>query len=108
MANELLHLTKDNFDETLKTDKPVLVDFWATWCPPCRMIGPFIEELATEYAGKAIVAKVDTDAEQELAQRFSVMTIPTVMVFKNGEAVEKSIGAKPKAEFEEMLDKHMG
>ncbi|MDL2217421.1 thioredoxin [Christensenellaceae bacterium OttesenSCG-928-M15] len=107
MANDVLHLTKDNFDETLKSEQPVMVDFWATWCPPCRMIGPIIEELATEYKGKALVCKVDTDEQQELAQRFSVMTIPTIMVFKNGEIVEKEIGAKPKQVFEEMLDKHI-
>ena len=104
---DVLHVTKENFDETLNCSEPVLVDFWATWCPPCRMIGPIIEELATEYKGKAKICKVDTDEQKELAQRFSVMTIPTILVFKNGEIVEKEVGARPKQVFEDMLNKHL-
>lgn len=107
MSTDVLHLTKETFDATLAGGEPVLVDFWAQWCGPCRMVGPFIEELATEYAGRAKVCKVDVDAEQELAERFEVMTIPTVLVFKGGEIVEKSVGAKPKQGFADMLDKHL-
>ncbi len=109
MSEHLLHLTNESFDQVLSDagNMPVLVDFWATWCGPCRMIGPFIEQLAEEYAGKAKVAKVDVDEQSALAARFQVMTIPTVIVFKNGEAVEKSVGAKPKNAFAQMIDKHL-
>ncbi|MDL2235865.1 thioredoxin [Christensenellaceae bacterium OttesenSCG-928-L17] len=105
MSHEnILELTKDNFDSTIASSEPVLVDFWATWCGPCRMIGPFIEELADEYKGKAKVGKVNVDEQPELAERYRVMTIPTVMVFKNGEIMEKSVGAKPKQGFADMID----
>lgn len=107
MSNDLLYLTKETFDATLASPQPVLVDFWATWCGPCRMIGPIIEELAAEYKGKAKVCKVDVDEQPEIAQRFQVMTIPTVIVFKNGEIAEKSIGAKSKQAFAAMLDKQL-
>lgn len=107
MSQDVLHLTRETFDATLASSEPVLVDFWATWCGPCRMVGPVIEELAADYKGKAKVCKVDVDEQPELAQRFQVMTIPTVMVFKSGEIVEKAIGVKPKQAFEQMLDKHL-
>lgn len=97
-------LTKDNFDEVvLKADKPVLVDFWATWCGPCRMVGPIIERIATEQEGVAIVGKVNVDEEEEIAERYGIMSIPTLMVFKNGEAVKTSVGAQPKEKIEAML-----
>lgn len=105
MANEdVLHLTTETFDEVLKSEEPVLVDFWASWCGPCRMVGPFIEELATEYKGRAKVCKVDVDAEPPLAMRYQVMTIPTVIVFKDGEIAEKVIGVRPKDAFAQMID----
>ena len=107
MSNDLLYLTKETFDATLASSEPVMVDFWATWCGPCRMIGPVIEELATEYKGKAKVCKVDVDEQPELAERFQVMTIPTVIVFKNGQIAEKTIGAKSKQAFEQMIDKQL-
>ncbi|MEL7602874.1 MAG: thioredoxin [Bacillota bacterium] len=107
MSNDLLYLTRETFDATLASPEPVLVDFWATWCGPCRMIGPVIEELAAEYKGKAKVCKVDVDEQPELAERFQVMTIPTVIVFKNGQIAEKSIGAKSKQAFAQMIDKHL-
>jgi thioredoxin 1 len=107
MSNDLLYLTRETFDATLASPEPVLVDFWATWCGPCRMIGPVIEELAAEYKGKAKVCKVDVDEQPELAERFQVMTIPTVIVFKNGQIAEKSIGAKSKQAFAQMIDKHI-
>lgn len=98
-----LHLTKDTFDqEVLKSDKPVLVDFWAAWCGPCQMLLPVIEELAGEDTG-AKICKVNVDEEPELAQRFRVMTIPTLLVFKNGELVETAVGVKPKAAILKML-----
>lgn len=108
MSNNILHLTQATFDETLKsTGKPILIDFWATWCGPCRMVAPFIEQLADEYAGKAIVCKVDVDEEVGLAERFEVMTIPTIMVFKNNALVEKSIGVKAKPALAAMINKHL-
>lgn len=107
MSSDLLYLTRETFDATLASPEPVLVDFWATWCGPCRMIGPVIEELAAEYKGKAKVCKVDVDEQPELAERFQVMTIPTVIVFKNGQIAEKTIGAKSKQAFAQMIDKHL-
>ena len=83
----------------------MLVDFWATWCGPCRMIAPIVEEIANEYAGKVVVAKVDVDEMGELAQRYRIMNIPTLMLFKQGQLVDKAIGARPKAALEQMLNK---
>jgi thioredoxin 1 len=93
-----LEITSSNFQsEVVESDLPVLVDFWAEWCGPCRMIGPIVEELASDYAGRIKVAKLDTDAEQGLASRFGVLSIPTVLLFKDGQPVEQAIGARPKA-----------
>ena len=93
-----LHLTKDNFDEVIGKGK-TLVDFWAGWCMPCRMVAPVIEELAAEYEGRATVAKVDVDVEGSLASRFSIMNIPTVILFADGKEVKRYIGVKSKAEY---------
>ena len=83
-----LEITDATFDEVvLKSDKPVVVDFWAAWCGPCRMVGPIIDEVSTEYDGKAVVGKVDVDANQEFAAKYGVRNIPTVLVFKDGEAI---------------------
>jgi len=100
-----LQITDASFDEVvLKSDKPVLVDFWATWCGPCRMLGPVIEELATEYEGRVVVGKVDVDNNQEFAAKYGVRNIPTVLVFKNGEVVGRQVGVAPKKTYTDALD----
>ncbi len=103
-----LELTDANFDElVMKSDKPVLVDFWAEWCGPCRMVGPIVEELATEYEGKAVIGKVNVDSNQEVAGKFGIRNIPTLLVFKNGEIVDKQVGVAPKNVLAGKLDAQM-
>ena len=99
-----LKITRENFEnEVMKSNIPVLIDFWAPWCGPCRMIGPIIEQLAEEYEGKAKVGKVNVDEEGELSQAFGVMSIPTIVLVKDGKVVKQAVGARPKAEVEAML-----
>ena|SRR6478736_4344785 len=102
-----IEITDANFEEITKSDKPVLVDFWAEWCGPCKMIGPVVEELAGEYEGKAIVAKMDVDANPNTAIKFGIRSIPTLLVFKNGQVMEKQIGAARKADLSKLLDAHV-
>ena len=100
-----IQLTKANFEqEVLNSDIPVLVDFWASWCGPCKMLAPFIEQIAEELDGKVKVGKVNVDEEEELAFQFGIMSIPTLLVFKNGEVVNRSIGFVPKARILSLLD----
>ena len=100
-----VEITDSNFEETvLKSDKPVLVDFWAAWCGPCRMVGPIIDELSEEYEGKAVVGKVDIDSNQQYAAQFGVRNIPTVLVFKNGELVDRKVGVSSKNDYAQALD----
>ncbi|MBT8270445.1 MAG: thioredoxin [Bacteroidia bacterium] len=100
-----LEITDANFDElVLKSDKPVMIDFWAAWCGPCRMVGPIIEQISEEYEGKAVVGKVDVDTNQEYAAKYGVRNIPTVLVFKNGEVVGRQVGVAPKNAYSEALD----
>lgn len=99
----VVHFDEKTFDEAVRGEKPVLVDFWATWCGPCRMLAPVIEEIANEYAGKVKVGKVNVDDERELALEYGVSSIPTVMVFQNGEVKQTSVGYRPKEEIEQLL-----
>lgn len=101
-----LHFSQDNFDKkVLKSKLPVMVDFFGEWCPPCRLAGPVIEELAKEYEGKMVVGKVDVDQSQELAQKYDVMSIPTVIFFKDGKEVERVVGFPGKEGYEEKIKK---
>mgnify|MGYP000436239287 FL=1 len=100
-----LEITSANFEETvLKSDKPVLVDFWAEWCGPCRMVGPIVDELHADYDGKAIVGKVNVDDQQEIAAQYGIRNIPTILFFKNGEIVDKNVGVAPKADLAKKID----
>lgn len=103
----LEHFTLERFEEVVGGDAPVLVDFFATWCGPCRMIAPAVEQLAQEYDGRAVVGKVDVDEVPELAQRFGVMSIPTLVVLKGGKVVEQAVGARGKADIASMIDRHL-
>ena len=101
-------ITSDNFEkEVLQAKQPVLVDFWATWCGPCRMLAPVIEELADEYDGKLVVGKIDVDECPDLAAEFGVSSIPMVVLFQNGEAVETMIGYRPKEYYEDIIKNYI-
>ena len=99
----ILHFDEKTFDEAVNGDKPVLVDFWATWCGPCRMIAPAVEEVAEDFDGRAVVGKVDVDEQAELARRFGIMSIPTLMVFRGGQAAAVKVGVTPKEELLNLL-----
>ena len=100
-----LEITDANFEETvLKSDKPVMVDFWAAWCGPCRMVGPIIDEISKEYEGKAVVGKLDVDANQEFAAKYGLPHIPTVLIFHHGEVVGRHVGVAPKNLYAEAID----
>lgn len=102
-----VEVTDANFDQTLKDNQYVLVDFWAEWCGPCRMVAPVVEELAGEYDGKIKVTKLDVDANPQTAMKFRVMSIPTIILFKDGQPVDTIVGARPKGYFQQVLTKHV-
>ena len=104
--DNIVTLNQNNFDdEVINSNIPVLVDFWASWCGPCRMIAPIVDQIANEYAGKVKVSKVNVDEQNELAARYRVMSIPTLFIFKGGKVIDQIVGARPKSDLEAMLDK---
>lgn len=103
-----IEITDTNFEEVvLKSDKPVLVDFWATWCGPCRAIAPIVNEMAEELDGQAVIGKLDVDANIQTSSKYGVMSIPTLLVFKNGVEVERHVGAAPKGVLKDKLTSHI-
>ncbi|MDQ3112129.1 MAG: thioredoxin [Bacteroidota bacterium] len=103
-----IEITDANFEELVtKSTQPVLVDFWAEWCGPCRMVGPIVEEISKEYEGKAVVGKVDVDSNPNISMQFGIRNIPTILFFKNGQVVDKQVGAAPKATLTEKLNAQM-
>jgi len=106
MSTEPFHVTDENFEETIKKNKIVFVDFWANWCGPCRALAPTIVELAKEYSGKAVVGKLDVDENPGTAERFQVFSIPTMIIFKNGSEAERLVGLCPKNRITDTLKKH--
>ena len=108
-SDAVLELTDDNFEqEVLSSDTPVLVDFWAEWCMPCRMLAPTIDELANEFTGRVKVGKVDTDSNRDVSLKFDINAIPTVLLFKDGEVLRKFVGVTSKQEFADELEKAAG
>lgn len=107
MARRAIEITYANFEQLIQSDKPVLIDFWAEWCGPCRMVGPVVEELASEYEGRAIVGKLDVDANPQVSSKLGVRSIPTLLVFKNGQLIDKQVGAVPKHVLAQKLEAHL-
>lgn len=102
-----ISINQSNFNEVINRDIPVVVDFWAAWCGPCKMLGPVIEEISDELEGKAVVGKVNVDENQDIAMKYKVFSIPTVLVFKNGQVIDQFVGFMPKAAIMDKLEKHI-
>jgi thioredoxin 1 len=108
-SNAIMEVNDSNFDQdVLKSDKPVLIDFWAAWCGPCRALAPIVDELATAYEGKVTVAKMDVDRNTATPMRYGVRGIPTLLVFKGGQVKEQIVGYVPKEQIQKAIDKHLG
>lgn len=107
MAGSTVKVTDATFESFIQSDKPVIVDFWATWCGPCKMMAPVLEEVAGEYADKVAVGKLDVDENPETTQKFGIMSIPTLLIFKNGEVVKQLVGYKPKSDLVAQLSEVM-
>lgn len=107
MTRKAIEITDANFEQLINSDKLVLVDFWAEWCGPCRLVGPVVEELAGDYEGRAIIGKLDIEANLQVPSRFGVRSIPTLLVFKNGQLVDKQVGAVPKHVLAQKLEAHL-
>ena len=103
MGEKAINLTNENYEEFLKSESPVVVDFWATWCGPCKMVSPVIEELATEFDGQTAICKLNVDEMPDVASEYKIMSIPTVMIFKNGEVIDKAVGVRTKEEYQNMI-----
>ena len=103
----LQHLTENTFDDAVKSASLAMVDFWATWCGPCKLMSPIVEKLASLYDGKAVIGKVETDSEMELAQKYGISAIPTLIFFKNGVEFERKVGVVPEAALREILDANL-
>jgi thioredoxin 1 len=106
MGGNLIEVTKDNFEKVKKDSAKIVIDCWAEWCGPCRMIAPVVERLAGEYVGKVAFGKMDCDTNPELVKRFRIMAIPTLLFFKDGDVVDQIVGVVPKEDIEEMIKKH--
>lgn len=103
----VVEITDSNFEEITKTDKPVIIDFWAEWCGPCKMVGPVVEEIANEYGDKAVVGKLDVDNNPNISMQFGIRNIPTILYLKGGEIVDKQVGFAPKNVLAGKLDKQL-
>jgi len=106
-SNGIQQLTDQNFESVVNGGKPVFIDFWAAWCGPCRMIAPIVEELAPSYNGKAVIAKMDVDANPTVPQRLGVTSIPTLIMFKDGKQVDRAVGVMPKGELQKFIDRNL-
>lgn len=103
MGEKAINLNNENYESFINSEKPVVVDFWATWCGPCKMVGPVIEDLANEFEGQTSVCKVNVDEMPDVASQYKIMSIPTVMIFKNGEIIDKAVGVRTKEEYQNMI-----
>lgn len=106
-SNGIQQLTDENVQSVINGGQPVFIDFWAAWCGPCRMIGPIVEELAPSYQGKAVIAKMDVDANPNFPQQLGVTSIPTLMMFKDGKMVDRAVGAMPRGELQKFIDRNL-